>query len=52
MDCGCIGRRTGQGSSMGLDTLPLDIKDRGFHKTVTVHLRWIGILEKFLDLVL
>lgn len=35
-----------------MDSLPSDIKDRSLHKTVTVHLGWIGILEKFLDLAL
>lgn len=37
---------------MSLDGSPSDIKDRSLHKTVTVHFGWIGLLEKFLDLVL
>lgn len=35
-----------------MDDFPSDIEVRGLHKTLTVHLGWIGISERFLDLVL
>lgn len=37
---------------MGLDGSPSDIKDRSLHKTVTIHLGWVGTVEKFPDLAL
>lgn len=42
----------GQGTHICLDDFPSDIVVRSLHKTVTVHLVWVDIIEKFRELVL
>lgn len=37
----------GQGTHIHLDDFPSDIVVRSLHKTVTVHLVWVDMIEKF-----
>lgn len=39
-------------NTRGFGWSPSDVKDRGLHETVTIHLGQIGIMEKCPDLVL
>lgn len=51
---GCLPLSGGlsRGTHIRLDDSPSDIVVRSLHKTVTVHLVWVDIIEKFRDLVL